>query len=156
MVGSSPHTWRILNLQSQGLLEPRIISTYVENTTIFGAAELQFQDHLHIRGEYNAFSCSTVAYLGSSPHTWRIRLDLLSFLFSSRIISTYVENTLSKGILFSSQKDHLHIRGEYLHSKHLTSLRVGSSPHTWRIRTLRKCKFSFIRIISTYVENTVW
>ena len=51
------------------------------------------QDHLHIRGEYQA-----------SDYTDRA---------TDRITSTYVENTVKKGAQKGMQGDHLHIRGEY-------------------------------------------
>ena len=73
--------------------------------------------------------------LGSSPHTWRIQTDFLKSARSSRIISTYVENTFIVPNNSYTLEDHLHIRGEYLSST--------------RIRLL------IPRIISTYVENTI-
>ena len=56
---------------------------------------------------------TNISYRGSSPHTWR---TLHSFLISSlpcRIISTYVENTVSSLNQKQKKEDHLHIRGEH-------------------------------------------
>ena len=71
------------------------------------------EDHLHIRGEYTTFSSKELGYMGSSPHTWRIQLSVISMILTERIISTYVENTCILGLLSCTFKDHLHIRGEY-------------------------------------------
>ena len=52
ILGSSPHTWRILaKLFSLGLAG---------------------EDHLHIRGEYPKLCVAFKIGQGSSPHTWRI------------------------------------------------------------------------------------
>ena len=50
---------------------------------------------------------------GSSPHTWRILQDGAEMLGVARIISTYVENTITRSIGAQQDEDHLHIRGEY-------------------------------------------
>ena len=111
--GSPPHTWRIHIMQSSFAMSIGITSTYVENTTVQQDTTAVCQDHLHIRGEYDTDTDKERVYLGSPPHTWRIRKDNP---FSYRLIgitSTYVENTLHTGSL----PDPL----------------LGSPPHTWRI-----------------------
>ncbi len=51
-LGSSPHTWRTqFNWSKIGQLL-RIISTYVENTSILRGYPRMNEDHLHIRGEH--------------------------------------------------------------------------------------------------------
>ena len=133
-IGSSPHTWRILYHAFQ--------------------AQTQVKDHLHIRGEYRFYQIPKNYHVGSSPHTWRILLKSGTFLKIIRIISTYVENTNLKINEFMGTEDHLHIRGEYVLGFVALKDRLGSSPHTWRIR-IRVCSTKRqIRIISTYVENT--
>ena len=52
VVGSPPHTWRILTKACHAFLHHRITSTYVENTIFHQKKMLMNQDHLHIRGEY--------------------------------------------------------------------------------------------------------
>ena len=91
--GSSPHTWRIPMRKANTRLRKRIISTYVENTTDGTHPDATGRDHLHIRGEYLWRCFSGVAFLGSSPHTWRIHLGYNFGSKTMRIISTYVENT---------------------------------------------------------------
>ena len=70
---------------------------------------------------------------GSSPHTWRIPVRLPENGDRVRIISTYVENTLLFSMFSPLNKDHLHIRGEYLQEENEKLREEGSSPHTWRI-----------------------
>ena len=72
ILGSPPHTWRILFtfMFMPSLL--RITSTYVENTEIISMLNVTGEDHLHIRGEYPLVSVPSACLLGSPPHTWRI------------------------------------------------------------------------------------
>ena len=72
--------------------------------------------------------------MGSSPHTWRILLDVILGGIDHRIISTYVENTKSRITT--------------------TDIDTGSSPHTWRIPNMATRLYGPGGIISTYVENT--
>ena len=51
-IGSPPHTWRILFIKSSRVNDPRITSTYVENTDFAFDVGASTRDHLHIRGEY--------------------------------------------------------------------------------------------------------
>ena len=71
----------------------RITSTYVENTKCNLLFKFAIWDHLHIRGEYNAFLNFYSHPKGSPPHTWRILQRVGSNLYRFRITSTYVENT---------------------------------------------------------------
>ena len=52
-------------------------------------------------------------------------------------------------------EDHLHIRGEYVLGFVALKDRLGSSPHTWRIPNRTPKIPLALRIISTYVENTL-
>ena len=52
LIGSPPHTWRILAMEPRRLGSPRITSTYVENTKSTRPQNNFYKDHLHIRGEY--------------------------------------------------------------------------------------------------------
>ena len=93
MLGSPPHTWRILKLIGLDRFMTRITSTYVENTVAYQQLSHAIGDHLHIRGEYIALVAIIDIGSGSPPHTWRIRFKTLWELFLCRITSTYVENT---------------------------------------------------------------
>ena len=113
MIGSPPHTWRILLILSAFAVRERITSTYVENT---------------VRGSVGHASAA-----GSPPHTWRI-LHILDYEGRNiGITSTYVENTSWVKRQFQPHGDHLHIRGEYKNGSFFNSPAVGSPPHTWRI-----------------------
>ena len=91
-----------------------IISTYVENTRVSSANDICQKDHLHIRGEYWDQVKANPEELGSSPHTWRIRDDIMKAITTTEgIISTYVENTRNVKFNIWNVWDHLHIRGEY-------------------------------------------
>ena len=92
--GSPPHTWRILFRIDRNKHSIRITSTYVENTLIFLSNQSIFEDHLHIRGEYQNWSKSATLHSGSPPHTWRILYQWPYWCNQSGITSTYVENTL--------------------------------------------------------------
>ena len=131
---AAPHTWRILDEIINSIFKCRIISTYVENTFTNSRSNLWSKDHLHIRGEYNLLPKIQIIQLGSSPHTWRILRTNLSKPQKSRIISTYVENTVLTLRKWVWQ--------------------IGSSPHTWRIHYFDNGSQFAYRIISTYVENT--
>ena len=113
VVGSPPHTWRIL--------------------IVIGKLRPLLRDHLHIRGEYiDAFE-TQYTQTGSPPHTWRIHKVRFVVTKTDRITSTYVENTVSLRELSPFLKDHLHIRGEYGIYWELMQHEKGSPPHTWRI-----------------------
>ena len=154
ILGSSPHTWRILFNAFASGHNSRIISTYVENTHPKLNLKMRKMDHLHIRGEYYFQTLKVYNLLGSSPHTWRILVSAMVAAIGLRIISTYVENTSYSHCRGSYYQDHLHIRGEY----QLTILEKkaikGSFPHTWRIQAFNHLLNPQHGIISTYVENT--
>ena len=138
-MGSSPHTWRILDKYAKVLKLRRIISTYVENTIWWLVYREKAKDHLHIRGEYALVSNNTPRIPGSSPHTWRIPFLVKLVLVFLRIISTYVENTILFILILLVAQDHLHIRGEYSLKELNGSSVLGSSPHTWRIPYCSRC-----------------
>ena len=52
---------------------------------------------------------------------------------NGRITSTYVENTLLNNFKWTTLRDHLHIRGEYIDDSGEVEVWTGSPPHTWRI-----------------------
>ena len=73
----------------------RITSTYVENTFKSLNSLSKKRDHLHIRGEYYGGRIRKQARSGSPPHTWRIRSCKKLIVDTTRITSTYVENTIN-------------------------------------------------------------
>ena len=113
LTGSPPHTWRILVNACNYIAWARITSTYVENTANRCWPWCFALDHLHIRGEYRFLHHLLARLLGSPPHTWRILRPVGYLKITSRITSTYVENTSSVVRKFNAIWDHLHIRGEY-------------------------------------------
>ena len=86
----------------------------MENTCFCDGIVTDFEDHLHIRGEYQLKNLNFLIMKGSPPHTWRIHFKMIFEKKPIRITSTYVENTAGIRSLFKMTKDHLHIRGEYI------------------------------------------
>ena len=66
-----------------------------------------------------------------------------------------MENTDGQHDPIDAPEDHLHIRGEYKAIDLAEVAKVGSSPHTWRIQRSPFVIVRHLRIISTYVENTL-
>ena len=66
-----------------------------------------------------------------------------------------MENTSSIFSILESNRDHLHIRGEYDTTAGGFAGTKGSPPHTWRIPDFGDSSARLIRITSTYVENTL-
>ncbi len=154
MLGSPPHTWRILWIVGYNHTKVGITSTYVENTLKLCQASRASGDHLHIRGEYVSIFNYLTHGIGSPPHTWRILSADLLVIDDPGITSTYVENTSPITCLPQELQDHLHIRGEYAENIYCITLLVGSPPHTWRIHGGANDRQDGQRITSTYVENT--
>ena len=118
LAGSPPHTWRILFPCAVKVYLNGITSTYVENTIWWWCLCCFWEDHLHIRGEYNSISPFSKLRIG--------------------ITSTYVENTKKLELNLVKRWDHLHIRGEYDITEAMKGFSKGSPPHTWRIPSLKK------------------
>ena len=155
VLGSPPHTWRILVLRQWFYGHLRITSTHVENTWR-GICELQLiKDHLHTRGEYANGWIIAAPTLGSPPHTWRIPHHFFIGNDMNRITSTHVENTVLRAPFRQALQDHLHTRGEYMTFCKKRLKKSGSPPHTWRIPHLAIWSLPIQRITSTHVENTV-
>ena len=93
LVGSPPHTWRILAQFMHFRPLDGITSTYVENTLHFLESQERKKDHLHIRGEYLLVCWWKKTVKGSPPHTWRIPDAIKAGTIEAGITSTYVENT---------------------------------------------------------------
>ena len=133
LVGSPPHTWRILANSYVTAQRLGITSTHVENTPFEPLYHVFTRDHLHTRGEYKTVKKMSSLTVGSPPHTWRIPIDDSAVDVSDRITSTHVENTVTKSKYQVKTVDHLHTRGEYSLSGRLIGVVLGSPPHTWRI-----------------------
>ena len=101
-LGSPPHTWRILDDQTDQIYPYRITSTYVENTLASRQTGHLTWDHLHIRGEYVHLSKASFEMTGSPPHTWRIPKQENKPVTETGITSTYVENTIYLPFQFRS------------------------------------------------------
>ena len=154
ITGSSPHTWRSRRSLEQKATSYRIISTYVEITLQNWGIKRNIRDHLHIRGDHAPPVIIFNFGLGSSPHTWRSLKEKYVDPSTVRIISTYVEITLTIPCRVGVIQDHLHIRGDH-HMQGVTcGMVLGSSPHTWRSLGYMLNDVRILRIISTYVEIT--
>ena len=118
-------------------------------------AKLQFNNHIHIRGENNTDDDDSMIKAGSPPHTWRKHPAIIFEIYAIRITSTYVEKTtvqISKEI---NPQDHLHIRGENRQPVATYETKWGSPLHTWRKHLIEHRFGHPQRITSTYVEKTV-
>ena len=71
-IGSSPHTWGILDTGNVVFYSYRFIPTYVGHTLIPLATVIFFSVHPHIRGAYGTGPFHSLLDIGSSPHTWGI------------------------------------------------------------------------------------
>ena len=65
-----------------------------------------------------------------------------------------MENASLSSFLQSLPKDHLHLRGEHHKRWWIWTIAVGSPPLTWRTQIIVILFEKFVRITSTYVENT--
>ena len=72
-IGSSPHTWGILNVALGNVLPLRFIPTYVGHTKSRRRPTALRSVHPHIRGAYTGTALEFQERDGSSPHTWGIR-----------------------------------------------------------------------------------
>ena len=72
-MGSSPLTWRTRETTGSCAERNRIISIYMENTSLIYGINYLLRDHLHIRGEHKFTNGWKTKEAGSSPHTWRTR-----------------------------------------------------------------------------------
>ena len=132
--GSSPHTWGIRSPRTPGRGKSRFIPTYVGHTlcwVIRRQAENRFIPtyvghtvsraaqgvspavHPHIRGAYRCSFSSRSSEVGSSPHTWGIRVQGFHALPVARFIPTYVGHTDIDACKGAVMPVHPHIRGAY-------------------------------------------
>ena len=111
----------------------RFIPTYVGHTGSGTPALSRYAVHPHIRGAYNHADCLGLVVLGSSPHTWGIRMSIKKEDVISRFIPTYVGHTSSAAPAATATTVHPHIRGAYHGLKPARAVQRGSSPHTWGI-----------------------
>ena len=93
MIGSSPHTWGILDSVTKEYDSTRFIPTYVGHTLRKCSSALRSSVHPHIRG---AYEFATPCYVGQL-----------------RFIPTYVGHTKKLEIKFMPGSVHPHIRGAY-------------------------------------------
>ena len=112
-IGSSPHTWGILQVLQQPCDSLRFIPTYVGHTSSFRYSLYGTTVHPHIRGAYSIHSavCRHV----------------------KRFIPTYVGHTVPADCVHVPSAVHPHIRGAYQNTGKTEPTYNGSSPHTWGI-----------------------
>ena len=134
--GSSPHTWGIHADQPLPGAGRRFIPTYVGHTW---ADLLKFMSrtvHPHIRGAYSICGRRPAQSAGSSPPTWGIHPEAVVRPTVGRFIPTYVGHTDPMPLRPLRPPVHPHIRGAYPVALHFSPSPLGSSPHTWGIRTM--------------------
>ena len=174
--GSSPHTWGIRFPFWLLFSGQRFIPTYVGHTPVFTAAAFagrfiptyvghtgrttenrrQIPVHPHIRGAYCPEVGDILETIGSSPHTWGIRLPLpgrsCSQTVHPHIRGAYVSEQGGKRMKIGSSPHTWGIRPHIGHNLHPR----GSSPHTWGIRPTRGQRCRESRFIPTYVGHTIF
>ena len=153
--GSSPHTWGIRIHYSFPVNYQRFIPTYVGHTPGPTRSPVSHTVHPHIRGAYWYTSASFSASTGSSPHTWGIRRICPFAASRLRFIPTYVGHTGSGTPALSRYAVHPHIRGAYALGTTGVLGKIGSSPHTWGIRSYSLAASAVMRFIPTYVGHTL-
>ena len=94
-----------------------------------------------------------VAVCGSSPPTWGIRCSTAPTIDISRFIPTYVGHTAFGPQNAPAGSVHPHTRGAYTGSSRNVNSKIGSSPHTWGIRSPYPAAVPPGRFIPTYVGH---
>ena len=152
--GSSPHTWGIRIIKRINDDIPRFIPTYVGHTIPPETRPRANAVHPHIRGAYNPAVLDGGFAIGSSPHTWGIRVDFFGVAGNARFIPTYVGHTHSSDVYRPFRSVHPHIRGAYSCCPPVVWVFPGSSPHTWGILKRLQQFREHRRFIPTYVGHT--
>ena len=153
-IGSSPHTWGILQVLQQPCDSLRFIPTYVGHTPVphishfreFGSSPHTWGIRLIKHGfqPCDRFIPTYVGHTrtlcaphprwgGSSPHTWGIPVRVEKRRPSFRFIPTYVGHTYPPSHKDFRRSVHPHIRGAYPWLTPQNGNCSGSSPHTWGI-----------------------
>ena len=112
-LGSSPHTWGIPQRFLSQSRRYRFIPTYVGHTLMEKLDEYAASVHPHIRGAYVVQGGVGPCQLGSSPHTWGIRVRKSLEHGLQRFIPTYVGHTSKRSGSAPAGSVHPHIRGAY-------------------------------------------
>ncbi len=120
--GSSPHMWETRVVIAPNMVSPRIIPTYVGNTRWIARPRLLLTDHPHICGKHWQHQIFTRFSIGSSPHMWETLCGLQVSIERSRIIPTYVGNTLEAKLPAEVMSDHPHICGKHLRPRSSESI----------------------------------
>ena len=113
----------------------RFIPTYVGYTSLPVSIINLHPVHPHIRGVYHVARLTAPVPAGSSPHTWGILVDSGHSCNQGRFIPTYVGYTPKPQASSAILPVHPHIRGVYQEGSAYNKANVGSSPHTWGIRS---------------------
>ena len=96
--------------------------------------------HPHMRGEYPFALLPPVRTSGSSPHAWGILGAVAGCAAPGRFIPTCVGNTWCISQPASRLPAHPHMRGEYTCNAITAWAMLGSSPHAWGIRPIKRTK----------------
>ena len=111
--GSSPHTRGARGRPAQGRRRGGIIPAYAGSTSMARFCTRSSRDHPRIRGEHRKNSASTLASLGSSPHTRGARHIDRRRLGVAGIIPAYAGSTWTSTGCCAGTRDHPRIRGEH-------------------------------------------
>ncbi len=155
MTGSSPHPWGTLDQEAVPVALPRFIPTPLGNTRRRSPSPGPRTVHPHTRGEHGRAGAAFEQSVGSSPHPWGTRPELLLEVGRDRFIPTPVGNTVQCCSECRSMPVHPHARGEHADAGVQLDVDVGSSPRPWGTLVDSSEHPSPGRFIPTPVGNTL-
>ena len=110
--------------------------------------------HPHTHGEHARYAHYIGSVIGSSPHAWGTRSDLMIGQHERRFIPTRMGNTPTRQEKRPCAPVHPHTHGEHIESHPRRQLRNGSSPHAWGTPHRQEAVCEVKRFIPTRMGNT--
>ena len=153
--GSSPHTRGALVHVYLIAYALGIIPAYAGSTLRWTPTTRTSRDHPRIRGEHSSAASTTIARMGSSPHTRGARSHTSEDSAHARIIPAYAGSTFKAVRVPSRYGDHPRIRGEHLIPIVCAYNLMGSSPHTRGAHVGEAADTRAFGIIPAYAGSTV-
>ena len=149
-----PRTWRRPRERYFVRVEDRNTSTDVEKTPNIIGGITGFEKHLHGRGEDQTHSTTTYQLSETPPRTWRRHHHEVRRVATCGNTSTDVEKTRLKLTEETTNKKHLHGRGEDQAKRNRTLPATETPPRTWRRLAVGTKKPQSRGNTSTDVEKT--
>lgn len=111
--GSSLHTWGLLRVEGNLIVNDRLIPTYTGTIVFIFLFVLDPRVHPYIHGDYWFHSFAVLEITGSSSHTWGLLIAKWLLLKSTGLIPTYTGTIRGVESRCSRSKAHPHIHGDY-------------------------------------------